>query len=418
MWPVDVELPPQLYLENCRQGLLPAEVLVQPGAARIRVSAPMPFQHAEPFAVAMLGAWAAQVRAGGATVEFGPGLQTPGAYRTGVLSALSGRFGHTTGLAPGLVQRHVAAQEEIASVLGKLRSHLELHDRDTVEAVGYCLDELLRNVFEHAGGCLGAFVAAARVANSKRFSFAVADAGITLGTHYRRRWPQIGDDRSAVELALEPSSSGSDDRDRNAGMGLYMTRRAVALLGGRTFLRAGAVLAESAEAGQVDGGPSRVVCTDREPFWPGTMVGFTVEAGLVGDFARAFAAINEPLDRDDAPGIEFRARPPVGAAVIPVLAGGLATDKILAARLRDELLMPAVAAGGPIALDFRGVQLATQSFAHALLAKPLRLSLASRAGLRVTIVGASPQLRQVLRLVASYLRDEAEAHADAVPDAT
>jgi hypothetical protein len=53
-------------------------------------------------------------------------------------------------------------------------------------------------------------------------------------------------------------------------------------------------------------------------------------------------------------------------------AGSFAGDKEAAARIRDEFLGPAVANHKTVTLDFGGVDFATQSFIHALLAHAIR----------------------------------------------
>ena len=56
-------------------------------------------------------------------------------------------------------------------------------------------------------------------------------------------------------------------------------------------------------------------------------------------------------------------------------------------------------------LDLRRVALTTQSYAHALVAAPLR-SLDVDAGERLRVACSSPQVKQVFRTVLRYLRDE------------
>jgi len=53
-------------------------------------------------------------------------------------------------------------------------------------------------------------------------------------------------------------------------------------------------------------------------------------------------------------------------------AGSFAGDKDAAAKLRNSFIRPAVAESREVVLDFDGVELATQSFMHALLASTVR----------------------------------------------
>jgi hypothetical protein len=52
--------------------------------------------------------------------------------------------------------------------------------------------------------------------------------------------------------------------------------------------------------------------------------------------------------------------------------GSFAEDKDAAAKLRREMILPALAAGNNIELDFTGITLTTQSFIHALISEALR----------------------------------------------
>jgi len=52
--------------------------------------------------------------------------------------------------------------------------------------------------------------------------------------------------------------------------------------------------------------------------------------------------------------------------------GTFAEDKDTAARLRREEILPTLAAGGAIEIDFAEVSLTTQSFIHALISEALR----------------------------------------------
>lgn len=54
------------------------------------------------------------------------------------------------------------------------------------------------------------------------------------------------------------------------------------------------------------------------------------------------------------------------------LAGRFAEDKDVARRIRTEHVLPAVEAGKKIVLDFSGVDVATQSFIHALVSAAIR----------------------------------------------
>ena len=55
------------------------------------------------------------------------------------------------------------------------------------------------------------------------------------------------------------------------------------------------------------------------------------------------------------------------------LAGSFAEDKDVARRIRQESILPRLAAGEPVTLDFSEVEVATQSFVHAMISEALRI---------------------------------------------
>jgi hypothetical protein len=80
---------------------------------------------------------------------------------------------------------------------------------------------------------------------------------------------------------------------------------------------------------------------------------------------------------------------------------GFAEDKDLAKSIRLTQLLPALARGNRVVLDFHRVKYATQSFVHALLGEPL-----SRYGEalldQVEFKNCSQQLQSVVELVVDY----------------
>lgn len=82
-------------------------------------------------------------------------------------------------------------------------------------------------------------------------------------------------------------------------------------------------------------------------------------------------------------------------------AGEFAEDKDLARRLRTGKLLPALARGDDVVLDFSGVAYATQSFVHALIGEALNQHGEAALG-RLEFRNCSPQLRSLVELVVGY----------------
>jgi anti-sigma regulatory factor (Ser/Thr protein kinase) len=302
---------------------------------------------------------------------------------------------------------NVPDQNGVEPILARVRRLLHL-DHDSSMAIAYCLSELLRNVFEHSGSELGAFVAAGYFPSSGRVTVSVADLGITVPAHIKRQFGDGIDDKVALELALEPRTSGSFDRDRNAGLGLYMTRRIADLTGGKFWLLTGSFCARN------DGGPSSLgarAAVGVEPVendWRGTVVAFTLYPSRLGSFdatqrSVTGALLGAPVAR--APGLFRRKEIPPGSMVVrvPPDVGNIAQNKVAAARLRDDSIVPALQNGHMVTLDFHGVALTTQSFMHALLAAPLRLVGAPDLPSRLCFRACSDQVREIIGLVMGYI---------------
>jgi hypothetical protein len=81
--------------------------------------------------------------------------------------------------------------------------------------------------------------------------------------------------------------------------------------------------------------------------------------------------------------------------------GGFAENKDEAKITREQRILPALAKGEKVVLDFDSVNYATQSFVHALIGEPLQ-----RYGESVLdsfeFQNCSPQLKSLIELVVDY----------------
>ncbi|WP_423779703.1 STAS-like domain-containing protein [Cellulosimicrobium cellulans] len=85
-------------------------------------------------------------------------------------------------------------------------------------------------------------------------------------------------------------------------------------------------------------------------------------------------------------------------------AGAFAGDKDAAARLRDEALRPRLLKGRRAILDFDKVELATQSFIHALLAAIVRED-PSRLE-KIDFKHCNDDIQSVIEIVVEYAQEE------------
>lgn len=84
--------------------------------------------------------------------------------------------------------------------------------------------------------------------------------------------------------------------------------------------------------------------------------------------------------------------------------GTFSGDKDAAASMRDRELLPALNSGRSVTLDFSNVELATQSFIHALLASLMRASPEKLE--MVEFKNCSESVRALIEIVISYTQDD------------
>lgn len=102
--------------------------------------------------------------------------------------------------------------------------HLEPKE---AEPIRYIVDELVRNVLEHARSPQGAFVAAQYYPKSNSIKIGVADTGIGIKQSISHSH-SVASDLQAIRLALMPGITGTTAKEggtsRNAGAGLFFIK--------------------------------------------------------------------------------------------------------------------------------------------------------------------------------------------------
>jgi signal transduction histidine kinase len=269
----------------------------------------------------------------------------------------------------------------------------------------YVMAELFRNVIQHSEEELGAVTGAqlndkGRDEGEPKYQVVVADNGRGIRASLQDQHWDLDTDEVALERALWPHFSrafpfGRTGGERNAGLGLFYVSELAKALGGRMLLASGAasVFIDSKSA-------------ERQTFfsvgYPGTLVAFEVPAKAPRDFGDVFEEIGKLADqRTPRRLVQERLRyepAPQGAATFVVSLFLENNDE--AARLAASELIPRLVRKEAVALDFVNVRLCTQSFAHALLYEPLRISWATRTPIHV--LNAQPVVRSALQHVEMY----------------
>ena len=86
--------------------------------------------------------------------------------------------------------------------------------------------------------------------------------------------------------------------------------------------------------------------------------------------------------------------------------GEFAGDKDAAASIRDDFIRPALASKKQVTLDFRGVDLATQSFIHALIAGIVRENPDHLESIKFK--NCNENVRSLVEIVVEYAQDDFE----------
>lgn len=105
--------------------------------------------------------------------------------------------------------------------------------------LGYCLEEILRNVEDHADSAVNALLQAQYYPRSAEVVLGIADTGFGI-LHNMRQRHDLEDDEQALRAALKPGVSGRNTRKgTNAGLGLTASSRMITRMGGSLGITSG-----------------------------------------------------------------------------------------------------------------------------------------------------------------------------------
>ncbi|HRE89528.1 MAG TPA: STAS-like domain-containing protein [Myxococcota bacterium] len=348
---------------------------------------------------------------------------------SGLEGSSAGRFAHAVGLRE-LVEHKtqvsagergrthkltrvtsLSGVEEQSRAIARLMLPSESDD-EVRKTIQYVLVELFRNVLQHSQDRLGGVVGAQLMEPNEDYpkpvmQVAVGDSGIGIPTALSDFHPGLVDPRAALAKALEPHISGTFEEGRtgsryNAGMGLFFISEMAKLTAGRLMI------ATRDAALYLEGDPEfegrhqlRFLQPDGVGY-PGTLVAFELPLGNVEEHDSLLSAIRNRAEERTPPRnvqriLRYESPPP---GVGPIQVRLLAENAVAAEELSRNRLVPMIQEGKPIALDFRGMEICTQSFLHALLFRPLRYSWAERVP--IYVANAEPAVLTGLQLVEGY----------------
>lgn len=331
-----------------------------------------PPEHVGPLALVALAAWAAAARAVGCRVRLHDSLRTPYLWRTGLLGALASGApgGEQVEARPEFLPLcHFRSTAQAERAMGKLAQVLHLTRADAVQAVNAALRELGVNAAEHGRSEHGAWVAAGYFPRRKEVHLAVADLGIGISAHIRRKGllaPE-DDDARAIEKAVQYRITGAGEpgvpeAPDNGGIGLHLARCYAQSCGGELRIH-------SQQGLFVDQGRDQERLGEAGSRWPGTLVSLVLHPDRLNQhrglpFPAALSNAGVQLRRGPGPAEALRLCPPVDAQ-------GFAADKTWCIEQRPAL-WEQLRGGGEVCLDFGGATYTLHSAVNALLGAPLR----------------------------------------------
>ncbi|MBB3293210.1 hypothetical protein FHT39_001849 [Mitsuaria sp. BK045] len=270
----------------------------------------------------------------------------------------------------------------------------------------YVLSELLYNVLEH--GKSDFFWKGHRFPTPSllqytwyekvnELHFIIGDIGIGVKRHLEQTYSGLASDEDALRLAIQPEISGTFGRQdpysnrNNAGMGLFLSSNIVRRLRADMYIVSG--------SGVIHVSPTDTTSKTLETSWPGTFALITVRLDRGTEFALD-SMMNEFREQARS---EVKARTSANEENRHFLSmynyfGRNADDKQAAISYRDRHLLPAVANGKSIVIDFNDVTTSTHSFLNALLASPIR-RMGLQAFKKIRIVNATSEIRETIDYV-------------------
>lgn len=263
----------------------------------------------------------------------------------------------------------------------------------------YIMSELLYNTLEHGyNPDIPSLLQFNWYKNKGQLSFIVADLGVGIKAHLEKAYPSFTSDMTALEAAIKPEISGTFSASKlpyegqnNAGMGLYLSSNIGKTLEADMYIVSG--------KGLLHISPTDVTANTLRKPWPGTFVYMTIGFDKFKTFD-----INEELER-----LRQRAKAEVDARENKTASQEVNIDmynyfgtncevKYEAIKRRDKQILPALAEGKTVILDFTNTETATHSFLVALLATPI-----CNAGIKayklIKIVGANPTIRATIDFI-------------------
>ena len=304
----------------------------------------------------------------------------------------------------------------IQPFITKVMHLLGIDDQEMAGATRYSIVELVRNAVQHSQSATGGTVMAQFYPRPGEVDVIVADMGKGIkATLTNKHNGTIKSDTEALNEAVRAHISGTYEpkvysamRD-NAGLGLFIVKEMAALSGGRFTLASGDALLHV--HGGEKGNLKQELHHSGEGGWPGTFAMLQLSKGNIGNFNNLLSTCRELAQKIRANPLEFSLNfienIPDKGDILNIRVGDFEENVEEAARVRDEIIIPALARKRLVVLDFSNIPFATQSFVHALFYKLFRDHERQMSSLQ--LAKCTKATREAIRFVADYARDKGPA---------
>lgn len=198
----------------------------------------------------------------------------------------------------------VRTEEELSKLLENIIPIFHLANYpEQADTMRYIVDEVTRNVIEHAGLHASALVCVQYYQRSKKIRIGIADSGLGLRTTLRRHH-HIESHLHAIQQALWPGITGTTNEPggspQNAGAGLFFTKSMARVNKDHFLIYSGDAMYKLLEPQEehrlripVDPFHDRHTKEEGLPFWQGTAVGIDITLEQTQEFQVLLSALRD-----------------------------------------------------------------------------------------------------------------------------
>ena len=287
---------------------------------------------------------------------------------------------------------------DFRKILAKAEQYTAGFNIEYEKTLRYIISELLYNTMEHGKNKrIPSIIQYSYYREKQELSIIIADLGVGIKSHLQQAYPDLENDVNSIKHALKPQVSGTFKNqtpyasNNNAGFGLFISSNIVKRLNADMYILSG--------KGLVHVSPTDQTSKELGYFWPGTMVYVVIQLRdflnlslqqLTSEFRDSASKEINKHDADEGEK-EFK------VSVFNFF-GKYAENKESAIKFREKRIIPELAEGKKIILNFKDVISAPHSFLSALLSTPIRIS-GMDAYKKIKIINAPPEIRETIDFI-------------------